>query len=135
MESLEESHPPPICEKTGSLKLILVFEPRHLEAFRPIKPGSKWGITGCINGRSIGSRLRTGAFQITLDILSLITRVDEFKGVWRALGTLASDRLSVLRWVATIENIGPSTRIEGSTRIWYKTECAGRGEHDARPAR
>ena len=42
------------------------------------------------------------------------TDIDEFKGAWRALGTLAPDRLSALRRVATIESIGSSTRIEGS---------------------
>ena len=35
-------------------------------------------------------------------------------GAWRALGTLAPDRLLALRKVATIESIGSSTRIEGS---------------------
>ncbi|MDP2045075.1 MAG: Fic family protein, partial [Deltaproteobacteria bacterium] len=54
------------------------------------------------------------AVQITPEILSLIAGVDEFKGAWRALGTLAPDRLSALRRVATIESIGSSTRIEGS---------------------
>jgi Fic family protein len=46
--------------------------------------------------------------------LNLITGIDEFKGAWRALGTLAPDRLSALRRVAIIESIGSSTRIEGS---------------------
>lgn len=58
--------------------------------------------------------LRTDTLQITTEILSLIARIDEFKGAWRALGTLAPDRLSALRKVATIESIGSSTRIEGS---------------------
>jgi Fic family protein len=58
--------------------------------------------------------LETDSIQITLEILSLIARIDEFKGAWRALGTLAPDRLSALRRVATIESIGSSTRIEGS---------------------
>ena len=58
--------------------------------------------------------LRTDTIQITPEILSLIARIDEFKGAWRALGTLAPDRLSALRRVATIESIGASTRIEGS---------------------
>jgi hypothetical protein len=40
--------------------------------------------------------------------------LDEFKGAWRALGTLAPERPSALRRVATIEGIGSSTRIEGS---------------------
>lgn len=52
--------------------------------------------------------------QITPEILKLISELDEFKGAWRALGTLAPDRLSALRKVATIESIGSSTRIEGS---------------------
>lgn len=52
--------------------------------------------------------------QITPEVLSLVARVDEFKGAWRALGTLAPKRLSALRRVATIESIGSSTRIEGS---------------------
>lgn len=58
--------------------------------------------------------VRTDTLQITPEILSLIARIDEFKGAWRALGTLAPDRLSALRRVATIESIGSSTRIEGS---------------------
>jgi Fic family protein len=47
-------------------------------------------------------------------MLSLVAEIDEFKGAWRALGTLAPERLSALRRVATIESIGSSTRIEGS---------------------
>ena len=58
--------------------------------------------------------LKTDSIQITTEILSLIAKIDEFKGAWRALGTLAPDRLSALRRVATIESIGSSTRIEGS---------------------
>jgi Fic family protein len=58
--------------------------------------------------------LRTDTLQITPEILNIIARIDEFKGAWRALGTLAPDRLSALRRVATIESIGSSTRIEGS---------------------
>lgn len=57
---------------------------------------------------------RTDSLTITPEILSLIARIDEFKGAWRALGSLAPDRLSALRRVATIESIGSSTRIEGN---------------------
>ncbi|MBD9667082.1 Fic family protein [Variovorax sp. VRV01] len=53
------------------------------------------------------------AIQITPEVLKLIASIDEFKGAWRALGTLAPDRLLALRRVATIESIGSSTRIEG----------------------
>ena len=56
----------------------------------------------------------TNTPQITPEVLGLVARIDEFKGAWRALGTLAPDRLSALRRVATIESIGSSTRIEGS---------------------
>lgn len=51
---------------------------------------------------------------ITPESLGLIAEIDEFKGAWKALGTLAPERLSALRRVATIESIGSSTRIEGS---------------------
>ncbi len=57
---------------------------------------------------------RTDSLEITPEILSLIAEIDEFKGAWKALGTLAPERLSALRRVATIESIGSSTRIEGS---------------------
>ncbi|OYD53349.1 AsnC family transcriptional regulator [Thauera propionica] len=59
--------------------------------------------------------LRIDTLQISPEVLRLIARIDEFKGAWRALGTLAPDRLSALRRVATIESIGSSTRIEGSS--------------------
>ena len=62
----------------------------------------------------IGSMIRSDTIQITPETLALIARIDEFKGAWRALGTLAPERLSALRRVATIESIGSSTRIEGS---------------------
>ena len=52
--------------------------------------------------------------NITPEILAAISEIDEFKGAWRALGTLSPDRLVELRRVATIESIGSSTRIEGS---------------------
>lgn len=57
---------------------------------------------------------RTDSLHIAPETLSLIARIDEFKGAWRAMGTLAPERLSALRRVATIESIGSSTRIEGS---------------------
>jgi Fic family protein len=58
--------------------------------------------------------MQTETIQITLELLALISEVDEFKGAWRALGILAPERLKALRHVATIESIGSSTRIEGS---------------------
>lgn len=51
---------------------------------------------------------------ISSEILSLIATIDEFKGAWRAFGTISPERLDALKRVATIESIGSSTRIEGS---------------------
>jgi Fic family protein len=53
--------------------------------------------------------------KITPEILNLIAEIDEFKGSWKALGTLAPERLAALRKIATIESIGSSTRIEGAS--------------------
>jgi Fic family protein len=58
--------------------------------------------------------IQPSTLRITSEILGFIAEIDEFKGTWRALGTLAPERLSALRRVATIESIGSSTRTEGS---------------------
>lgn len=58
--------------------------------------------------------IQTNTIIVTSEILKLISEIDEFKGAWRALGTLAPERLLALRRVATIESVGSSTRIEGS---------------------
>ena len=57
--------------------------------------------------------LNTKTVVIEPEMLDIIAELDEFKGAWRALSTLAPERLSALRRVATIESIGSSTRIEG----------------------
>src|SRR6516162_10838117 len=51
---------------------------------------------------------------LTPDILRLVAEVDEFKGAWKALGSLAPDRLATLRHITTVESVGASTRIEGA---------------------
>src|ERR1700745_1632610 len=51
---------------------------------------------------------------ITPEILKLIAEVDEFKGRWKVMESLAPEKLTTLRRIATIESIGSSTRIEGS---------------------
>ena len=58
--------------------------------------------------------MKTSGLSISPEMLRLIGEVDEFKGSWRTLTTLAPERLAVLKRVATIESIGSSTRIEGS---------------------
>ena len=58
--------------------------------------------------------MNTDTIRITPQLLAMLSELDEFKGAWRALGSLAPERLSALRRIATIESIGSSTRIEGS---------------------
>lgn len=67
-----------------------------------------------INGHENGYLMKTGALQISPEMLRLIGEIDEFKGSWRTLSTLAPERLAILKRVATIESIGSSTRIEGA---------------------
>lgn len=52
--------------------------------------------------------------ELNAEVLSFLSRIDEFKGAWRAYDRLAPDRLGMLKKVATIESVGSSTRIEGS---------------------
>ena len=54
------------------------------------------------------------AIAPTNEILTLIAAIDEFKGEWRSLGSLAPETLQSLRRIATIESSGSSTRIEGA---------------------
>jgi Fic family protein len=65
-------------------------------------------------GVNSGVTFKADTLRITPAVLALVAEIDEFKGAWRALGTLAPERLLALRRVATIESIGSSTRIEGS---------------------
>ncbi len=56
----------------------------------------------------------TPEISISQEDLKLIAEIDEFKGKWQALSSLAPDRLNALKKVATVESIGSSTRIEGA---------------------
>jgi Fic family protein len=51
---------------------------------------------------------------ITPEILKLIAEIDEFKGRWKMIETLAPEKLTGLKRTATIESVGSSTRIEGA---------------------
>ena len=51
---------------------------------------------------------------ITQKLALAIGSLDEFKGRWEALGSLAPERLTALKKIATIESVGSSTRIEGA---------------------
>lgn len=69
---------------------------------------TKWVFWGEVLGM-----ITLDTLNITPEMLRLIAQIDEFKGAWKALGTLAPERLTALRRVATIESVGSSTRIEG----------------------
>jgi len=43
---------------------------------------------------------------ITPEILKLIAEIDEFKGRWTVIETLAPEKLTSLRRIATIESVG-----------------------------
>jgi len=55
------------------------------------------------------------SYRPSLEILGLVSELDEFKGAWRLLSHISPDRLAALRHVATVESVGSSTRIEGVT--------------------
>jgi Fic family protein len=71
------------------------------------------GANGRLNGVPSNTMTQSVTIQITPEILGLVASIIEFEAAWRALGTLAPDRLSALLRVATIESIGSSARIEG----------------------
>lgn len=54
-------------------------------------------------------------FSTTQKVIQQISRIDQFKGVWGNLGHEENRYLRELRKIATIQSIGSSTRIEGST--------------------
>src|ERR1700722_16591810 len=51
---------------------------------------------------------------MTPEIQKLIAEIDEFKGRWQVMESLAPEKLTTLRRIATIESVGSSTRIEGA---------------------
>jgi Fic family protein len=60
-------------------------------------------------------------------MLKLISEIDEFKGSWKVLRSLSPDRLKSLKYIATIESIGSSTRIEGAVLSDKEIEALLRG--------
>jgi Fic family protein len=62
----------------------------------------------------LAGMINTDTIQLTHELQALFSELDEFKGAWRALSTIAPERLKALRHVATVESIGSSTRIEGA---------------------
>lgn len=58
-------------------------------------------------------RFNTHSIQIDSGLLQAIAAIDEFKGRWQALGKLGPEQSLRLKYIATIQSIGASTRIEG----------------------
>lgn len=54
-------------------------------------------------------------FLTTQKIIQKISQIDQFKGEWKQLDKEENKYLKELRKIATIQSIGSSTRIEGST--------------------
>lgn len=54
-------------------------------------------------------------FATTQKVIQQISRIDQFKGVWGNLDQEENRYLRELRKIATIQSIGSSTRIEGSS--------------------
>ena len=54
-------------------------------------------------------------FATTQKVIQQISTIDQFKGVWKNLDHEENRYLRELRKIATIQSIGSSTRIEGST--------------------
>ncbi len=62
----------------------------------------------------MGIIMNTPDVKLAQAELKLVAKIDEFKGKWQVLSSLAPDQLQALKKVATIESIGSSTRIEGA---------------------
>ena len=54
-------------------------------------------------------------FATTQRIIQQISQIDKFKGAWQSIDQQENKYLKELRRIATIQSIGSSTRIEGST--------------------
>jgi hypothetical protein len=50
----------------------------------------KQGVLWIFMGIGMDMNFRAGSLNITPECLNLIAKIDEFKGAWKALGTLAS---------------------------------------------
>ena len=74
-----------------------------------LKKLDKW-----IKMDTLPDMFKVNNLTITPIILALVAEIDEFKGAWQALDSLAPDTLLSLRHVATVESVASSTRIEGS---------------------
>ena len=51
--------------------------------------------------------------KITPQILNIISKIDEFKGAWRAIGNLAPDRLNSLNMLPPLNLSGHPLALRG----------------------
>lgn len=58
--------------------------------------------------------MKIDKLEISAEMVSIISELDQFKANWKLLGHLSPDYLRQLKKVATVESIGSSTRIEGA---------------------
>jgi len=58
--------------------------------------------------------METPQIHISSEFVRIVADIDEFKGKWQVLRTLAPDQLARLKQIASIESVGSSTRIEGA---------------------
>ena len=58
--------------------------------------------------------INVSRINISVQMLKLISEIDEFKGSWNAKNLVDHEHLKVLKKVSTIESIGSSNRIEGN---------------------
>jgi len=63
----------------------------RFESLSDFRTGDRNGKEMGVNGWNIGFMLRAESLQITSEFLSLIALIDESRGAWRAMGTLAPD--------------------------------------------
>ena len=58
--------------------------------------------------------INVSRINISVQMLKLISEIDEFKGCWNAKNLVNHEHLKVLKKISTIESIGSSNRIEGN---------------------
>jgi Fic family protein len=62
-----------------------------------------------------GFMFKKETIVITPELMQLIDQINTFNNSWQTLSNLAPEQLKALRRIATIESVGSSTRMAGST--------------------
>lgn len=101
----------------GLLPVALTLHPSGLAIYQQNKHGLTIGQNRTKSAKKpllIGQIMKTHSLTISTEMLNLISDIDKFQGGWNILHIMTPERLEQLRYVATIESIGSSTRIEGA---------------------